>query len=140
MTPRGLTPEDRFWLKTIIRGEDECWYWIGAVSKKAGKQYGKLFIGREHGRTVTVYAHRFSDELHHGPIPPGVEVDHTCNNGLCVNPNHFQRVTPLRNKQLQGSRQTHCCHGHEYTFLNTYVDGKGHRRCRTCADERRMAA
>lgn len=139
MTPRGLTPEDRFWMKVVIKGPDECWPWIGALSGKPTKPYGKLFIGREHGRSVTVYAHRFADELANGPIPEGIEVDHLCNNGLCVNPAHFERVTPEENKRRQGARQTHCVHGHAYTAANTYIDGRGQRRCRACAQERRAA-
>lgn len=37
--------------------------------------------------------------------------------------------------------QTHCCHGHEFTTDNTYIN-KGRRHCRTCAREkqRRYAA
>jgi hypothetical protein len=126
-------------MKTIEMGPDECWPWIGATTGKANKKYGKLFIGREFGRTITEYAHRFSWQIHFGPIEPGMEVDHTCNNGLCVNPNHFELVTQGVNKSREGSRQTRCVHGHTYTVLNTYIDGDGHRRCRTCAEARRAA-
>lgn len=137
MTPRGLTAEDRFWMKAITWDDpDLCWTWVGATTGKPNKKYGKLFIGRVAGRCITEYAHRFSYELHFGPIPEGMEVDHTCNNGLCVNPNHFELVTPGVNKTRQGARQTHCAHGHRYTAMNTYTDGRGHRRCRTCAERR----
>lgn len=137
MTPRGLTPEDRFWEK-VDRGitPDDCWYWTGGMSGP----YGKLFIRRdEHGNTVTEYAHRFSNQIHYGPIPKGVEIDHTCNNTWCVNPRHGERVSGTENKRREGMRQTHCIHGHEYTSENTYIDGRGHRRCRECQVERRAA-
>lgn len=137
MTVRGLTPEDRFW-QYVLKDTDPngCWHWGGAASGP----YGKLFICRVDGKTVTEYAHRFSDALFHGPIPEGIEVDHCCNNTMCVNPAHFERVTPLENKRRQGQRQTRCIHGHAYTLANTYIDPSGQRRCRRCARERRMAA
>lgn len=146
MTPRGLTPAERLEMKTIRRGPTECHPWIGARSGP----YGKLFLGRdEFGRTITVYAHRFANELAFGPIPPGIEVDHTCEdvstrldelNTLCMNPAHHERVGGAENKRRQGERKTVCKHGHLYTAENTYIDGRGQRRCRRCAQERRRAA
>lgn len=132
MTPRGLLPEDRFWIKTVVAGKDDCWPWVGAMSGK----YGKLFLRREYGRTITVYAHRFSYELHKGPIPAGMEVDHICANSACQNPAHLQLVTPGQNKVLEGLRQSFCIRGHRYSPANTYIDPKGYRRCRTCAAQR----
>jgi hypothetical protein len=136
MARRGLSPEQRFWQYVIQDDDEHCWTWIGAMSGR----YGKFFVRREGGKVITEYAHRFSDILAHGPIPPGVEVDHLCNNTTCVNPNHFERVSQAENKRRQGERKTHCKYGHEFTWENTYIDGRGQRRCRTCAAERRKAA
>lgn len=74
-------PEDRFWAKVIKRGPDECWGWNGSTD---GHGYGQLRID---GRAFK--AHRFSYELHNGPIPDGLDCLHKCDNPPCANPRHL---------------------------------------------------
>ncbi|WP_152203604.1 HNH endonuclease [Georgenia thermotolerans] len=59
----------------------QCWEWQ-SVRNPSG--YGKFWLN---GRTDL--AHRVSYKLHHGPIPPGIHVRHTCDNPPCVNPSHL---------------------------------------------------
>lgn len=82
-----LTTEDRFWAK-VQKGES-CWEWT-ASRKPAG--YGEFYFGERVG-----YAHRYSYELHFGPIPEGMVVDHTCHNPPCVNPEHLRLATQAQN-------------------------------------------
>jgi len=72
-------PVPRFWGQ--VQKSDGCWVWTGATSRGGYGQFG-------HSRIV-VYAHRFSWELHNGPIPAGLFVLHRCDNPPCVNPNHL---------------------------------------------------
>lgn len=78
--PRSL--EERFWDHILI-GET-CWAWTGG---KDSFGYGKLWRGL--GKTGRALAHRVSWELFYGPIPPGLQVLHRCDNPFCVCPGHL---------------------------------------------------
>lgn len=43
------------------------------------------------------FAHQVFYELHVGPIPRGLELDHLCQNPSCVNPAHLEPVTHAEN-------------------------------------------
>ncbi len=82
-------------------------------------------------------AHRVAWEDAHGPIPPGMTVDHMCWNPACINPDHLRLLTHRDNSRFQRSAlKTHCINGHEYTFENTYLRPRGGRDCRICICER----
>lgn len=75
------TPEERFW--KYVKKTDTCWLWTGAKTKTIAG-YGALGVA---GKVIR--AHRYSYELHIGPIPDGLFVLHHCDVPLCVNPTHL---------------------------------------------------
>lgn len=110
-----------------------CWGWTGSLNNKGYGQVGYL------GRTTST--HRLAYTLLAGPIPAGLHIDHLCRNRACCNPAHLEPVT-VRTNTLRGigfapsnAAKTHCRHGHAYTSVNTYIDRRGSRSCRTCRTE-----
>ena len=84
----------RFWSNVDKSGD--CWLWQGLVLNSG---YGQFYAAGKRYR-----AHRYSWILAHGPIPEGLSVCHTCDNPLCVNPDHLWLGTTLAN-QLDAVRK-----------------------------------
>lgn len=94
----GLQAFCQYVLDRIDRTDDEgCWLWCGPGN---GGGYGLSAYASPSGTHV---AHRVVWEVLVGPIPPGLVLDHTCCNKLCVNPTHLEPVTPQENTKRGGS-------------------------------------
>lgn len=139
------------WNASHSRPAEGCWEWIRQRRTDVG--YGRFFY-----QGKVRLAHRFSYEMHVGPIPSGYELDHLCRNRACIRPDHLEPVTHSENarrgmvargltakvpprpepKRKRGPNlivNTHCRKGHEYTDENTYrvPNRRGNpRRCRIC--------
>ena len=68
----------------------ECWLWAGA---KDSNGYGRI----KFNASDVELAHRYSYELHVGPIGEGMSVDHLCHVPSCVNPSHLREATHQQN-------------------------------------------
>lgn len=92
---RVVPVKDRF-LK-YVKKTDSCWIWTGSV----WKGYGRFMSDR------CKKAHRVSYEIFNGPIEKGKDILHSCNNSLCVNPQHLRQGTQSENERDAVKNGTH---------------------------------
>lgn len=128
------TPHTVESLMALASPAGDCLLWQGASRTATG--YGVVMY---RGKQTTV--HRAMYMLATGrELPSDMEVDHTCNSRLCINPAHLQAVSHAENMRLGRIRRTHCRAGHPWTEDNTYTTTvkrkqggtRMQRYCRVC--------
>lgn len=120
-----MTPEARFWAK--VHKTPDCWVWKAFIAPNG---YGRFWLnGRNENAHRALY-------LLDGPIPPGLVLDHICQNKACVKPAHLQLVTPRENVLRWAITIDQCPRGHPYTPENTKLGATAYggvsRTCRIC--------
>lgn len=133
VTMMKKSDRERFDEKWVPEPNTGCWLWTASSNRQG---YGYFSIGRK-----IRGAHRASWELHRGPIPDGMVLDHLCRVPSCVNPDHLRVVTPRVNtlenslgSAAQRAKQTHCKRGHPLSGDNVRMCGplRRYRQCRLC--------
>lgn len=124
--------ETTFWSRVDRRGPNECWSWLGPIRHRRMGYGGFSLNGRMQ------LAHRVAYALVKGDISDGLQIDHLCRNGRCVNPDHLEavdnRTNVLRGDTITAANaaKTACIHGHLFDAENTRLRPDGKRDCRQC--------
>lgn len=84
--------------KWKVEAETGCWIWQGYVTSKG---YGQTTTP-SHGKTV-MPAHRAIYIELVGEIGEGLVLHHTCENRLCVNPDHLEPITQAEHNRVHGT-------------------------------------
>ncbi len=78
----------RFWSK-VSKRKSGCWIWTAG---RTSDRYGCFSV-----KNKPQLAHRVAWEIENGPIPSGMNVLHSCDNGLCCRPSHLFLGNQLAN-------------------------------------------
>ncbi len=127
---------ERFFDKVVINEPTDCWEFVSSISKS---NCGRFYYN---GKCRDAY--KIGYFLLGGIIPEGYDLHHTCENRLCVNPEHLMpldratHITDFTPTHItyKNKRKTHCSFGHPLSGENVIKSDKGVRRCLSCARRR----
>ena len=140
----GIRVQDDTTIPMFFVDQRGCWIWTRRQDQKGYGIVEWCFNGEKE-----IKAHRAVWRTFNGPVPEGMELHHTCNVRLCVNPAHLVPVTHRENLMLGVgitavcAKKTHCLRGHELSGNNLTIykgyKGRPRRDCRTCRNYRLRA-
>ena len=122
------TPEQIIERLSMPLTECGCYVWLGELNDWG---YPLIYYKVARGKQVVRRAQRVIYELTKGPIPDGLQVDHTCKQRWCVNPDHYEAVTPKENRARANdpSPRKFCKNGHPMD------ETRKNQRCSVCNAE-----
>lgn len=137
---RHFTEDDvaRFWQLVEIKGDNDCWPWLGRRSQSRRFEYGVWSWGSQQ-----LKPHRVAWVLAGNVLDPAMTLDHVkargCRSKLCCNPGHLEQVTQSENtiRQYQSPLRLYrlvCKLGHAKEFHANHC-----RRCAVIAVARSQA-
>jgi hypothetical protein len=115
---------DRFWSSVDKSGE--CWLWTKSTT-------GPMGYGQFNCCGTILAAHRMSYAIVHGRVPPDTLVCHTCDNPICVNPDHLFLGDYLINNQDMFAK------GRGHIFEGTHILGTDNHNAKLDAQKVREA-
>lgn len=131
MAIRKRTPIIDRLMANVRRVPSGCLEWQGATRGNMG--YPALI--NEPGASPRVtYGHVVSFEYHHGPLATGEVVRHTCDNPICVNPDHLIRGSLSDNRLDTVRRGRDGDHGRKLTETDVLAMRDGFALGRTIAE------
>jgi hypothetical protein len=106
---RRTTIQDKIMANVVVRHLgfllnnklSPCYLWQGSDSGSGrGGGYPRMSLD---GQTVAVHIVSFVNK--HGFVPGKKQVDHLCNNRMCVNQDHLEMVTHKENQRRRDNRK-----------------------------------
>ena len=91
----GFKVAKLFWPKVEVKGEEECWIWLGYPDRQ---KYGHLMLDGEEGNRLPCRAPRIAFWLANGYLPKTVEHS-VCLINSCCNPNHMTAGGAITNNR-----------------------------------------
>lgn len=122
---------ERFWSK--VEKGPACWIWTRTLNS-AGRPV--ISVGGRAG-SMRLASH-VSWFLEYGAWP-SMQLNHHCDNALCVRPDHLYDGTQVENMQDMAERGK-CPAGHPRTAKHLQVRKDGTRYCKTCQNNKRRQA
>jgi hypothetical protein len=127
---------NRRWLATrfakTVKTENGCWIWQGFITANGYAQSS--------WKNKTGHVHRRVYIILHGELPSSIDVCHTCDVRLCINPDHLWAGTRKQNVKDMTAKRRHyntvktvCLRGHSLTPENVWLCKRGMRHCRECS-------
>lgn len=106
--PNQRNTAESFWSR--VAKSDSCWLWQGGTNHEG---YGRISFENKQR-----YAHQVAYLITYGAIPSGLFVLHTCDNPLCVRPNHLylgthqDNMNDRKNRGGYATGENHYIHKH----------------------------